>query len=107
MGTGVLNDQTTGHQWQVRHVYLFRLAWVFVWLATLPRKVFTIVFATWPSMHDPIKDLLNAAEMAEADRLTDKWTDGKLKELQYVGLSVRTFNNVDQNSFLHARLRAP
>ena len=40
-------------------------------------------------MHDPISNLLNAADAEEADRLTEKWTDAKLKELNYVGISVR------------------
>lgn len=43
--------------------------------------------ATWPSMHDPVTHLLNAADDKEADELTKKWTEGKLQELQYVGLS--------------------
>ena len=48
-----------------------------------------IVFAPWPSMHDPIKLLLNAQDRELADRLTEKWTVAKLSELQYVGLTVR------------------
>ncbi|KAL9115059.1 MAG: hypothetical protein Q9187_007353 [Circinaria calcarea] len=37
-------------------------------------------------MHDPIKSLLNA-EGKEADRLTLKWKDAKLQELNYVGIT--------------------
>lgn len=40
-------------------------------------------------MHDPVNYLLNASTDIEADKLTEKWTDGKLKELEYVGLTVR------------------
>lgn len=73
-------------QWRRGHPYLFSLGWVFI----LFHKVLTVVFATWPSMHDPINSLLNATDVEEADKLTEKWTDAKLKELNYVGLSVRT-----------------
>ncbi|KAI4190980.1 MAG: hypothetical protein L6R41_000430 [Letrouitia leprolyta] len=51
------------------------------------RRTWTVVTATWPSMHDPVTHLLNAADDKEADELTEKWTQGKLQELQYVGLS--------------------
>ena len=39
-------------------------------------------------MHDPIKALLNVPDQDVADRLTEKWTDAKLGELQYVGVTV-------------------
>ncbi|MDI1490464.1 MAG: hypothetical protein OHK93_001667 [Ramalina farinacea] len=39
-------------------------------------------------MHDPIKALLNVPDQEVADRLTEKWTDAKLGELQYVGVTV-------------------
>ena len=96
MGAGKPIRQTPerGHllQWQRRYPYLFCLSWVIRWSAAELRKILAVIFAPWPSMHDPIKYLLNAADKEEADKLTDKWTDGKLKELQYVGLSVRMFN---------------
>ncbi|KAL8937494.1 MAG: hypothetical protein Q9211_003666 [Gyalolechia sp. 1 TL-2023] len=38
-------------------------------------------------MHDPVSRFLNATDAKEADSLTEMWTKGKLKELQYVGLS--------------------
>ena len=60
-----------------------------MWLIAKTRETLAVVFATWPSMHDPISHLLNAADAEEADRLTEKWTDAKLKELNYVGISVR------------------
>lgn len=47
----------------------------------------SIAFAPWPSMHDPIKSLLNA-DGREADDLTLKWKDAKLQELNYVGITV-------------------
>lgn len=58
------------------------------WLIAKTRETLAVIFATWPSMHDPISDLLNAADAEEADKLTEKWTDAKLKELNYVGISV-------------------
>ena len=67
----------------------FGLRYVFTWPAMTVRQSLTIVFAPWPSMHDPIVVLLNVADQIEADGLTEKWTKGKLKELQYVGLTVR------------------
>lgn len=73
-------------QWRKGHPYLFSLGWAFI----LFHKSLTVIFATWPSMHDPINNLLNAIDVEEADKLTEKWTDAKLKELNYVGLSVRT-----------------
>ena len=48
----------------------------------------SVMFATWPSMYDPVKSLLNAPDDAEADRLTERWKEAKLKELNYVGLTV-------------------
>ncbi|KAL8831671.1 MAG: hypothetical protein Q9170_005194 [Blastenia crenularia] len=38
-------------------------------------------------MSDPISHLLNVTDTHEADKLTEKWADGKLKELNYVGVS--------------------
>lgn len=52
-------------------------------------KILVVVFAPWPSMQNPVDHLLNISDTEEADKLTEKWTRGKLKELQYVGLSVR------------------
>lgn len=63
------------------------------WLIAKTRETLAVIFATWPSMHDPISDLLNAADAEEADRLTEKWTDAKLKELNYVGISVRNMES--------------
>ena len=93
MGAGELNGHAPGQghllQWRKRHPILFALSWVFVWFATEIRKALNIIFAPWPSMHDPMKRLLNVEDAEEADRLTEKWVRGKLDELQYVGLSVR------------------
>ena len=93
MGAGELNGETPqqGQLRQLRdaHPYLFTLSQVFFYFHDQIRNVLSVVFATWPSMHDPIKFLLNVSDEHEADELTEKWTDAKLKELQYVGLSVR------------------
>lgn len=70
-----------------RHPYLFGPGWIIIWLVAKTRETLAVVFATWPSMHDPISNLLNAADAEEADKLTEKWTDAKLKELNYVGIS--------------------
>ena len=53
------------------------------------RRILTIAFATWPSMHDPVSHLLNTVDREDADKLTEKWTNGKLKELEFVGITVR------------------
>ena len=87
MGAGELNNQNR-EQWRRRHPYIYALSRVFIGVAFQIRKLLTILFATWPSMHDPIIYLLNAADPKEADKLTEKWANGKLQELQYVGLSV-------------------
>lgn len=71
------------------HRYLYNLRWIFRWSAAMLGEIWTIIFATWPSMRDPVSHLLNATDARDADSLTEKWTKGKLKELQYVGLSVR------------------
>ena len=71
------------------HAQFSAFSWVLTWLGTMIRKVLTIAFATWPSMHDPVSHLLNAANGEEADKLTEKWTKGKLKELEFVGITVR------------------
>ena len=93
MGAAELRNQSLdgGHlpTWRRQHPYLFALFWVFIFAAARLRRSLSVIFAPWPSMHDPISHLLNIAEAEEADKLTEKWTDGKLKELQYVGLSVR------------------
>ena len=68
--------------------YLLGPGRVVTWLIAKTREILAVVFATWPSMHDPISDLLNTADAEEADKLTEKWTDAKLKELNYVGISV-------------------
>ncbi|KAL8935987.1 MAG: hypothetical protein Q9216_005163 [Gyalolechia sp. 2 TL-2023] len=70
-----------------RHRYLYGLCWIFLFSAAVFGKIWTVLFATWPSMHDPVSHLLNTTDVEEADNLTEKWTKGKLKELQYVGLS--------------------
>lgn len=92
MGTGQSNRQTPVQeqltQWWRRHPYLLGPGWIIIWLIAKARGTLAVVFATWPSMHDPISNLLNAADAEEADRLTEKWTDAKLKELNYVGISV-------------------
>lgn len=74
-------------QWWKHHPYLLGPGWVIIWLIAKARGSLAVVFATWPSMHDPISNLLNAADAEEADKLTEKWTDAKLKELNYVGIS--------------------
>lgn len=93
MGAGELNDENLAQsqllRWQRHHPYLFALTRTFIWFYAKIREALSIIFATWPSMHDPIKYLLNVADVQEADILTEKWTKAKLKELQYVGLSVR------------------
>lgn len=53
------------------------------------RRVLSIAFATWPSMHDPVSHLLNTVDREDADKLTEKWTNGKIKELEFVGITVR------------------
>lgn len=102
MGAGEFSRQNPdqGHLvlWQKRHPCLYGLSWVFIWSASMLGKFLSIIFATWPSMHDPINHLLNAADPEEADKLTEKWTDGKLKELQYVGTTVR---KTEHTNFLH------
>lgn len=93
MGTGQserqapIQEQLT--QWCKRHPYLLGPGRIIMWLIAKTRETLAVVFATWPSMHDPISHLLNAADAEEADRLTEMWTDAKLKELNYVGISVR------------------
>ena len=69
----------------------YPLSWPFAWLYHRFYGMLVIVFAPWPSMHDPIKLLLNAQDRDLADRLTEKWTVAKLSELQYVGLTVRLY----------------
>ena len=96
MGAGELNGETP-QQGQLRqskhaHPHLFSLSQGFFYFRDQIRSVLSVVFATWPSMHDPIKFLLNESDEPEADRLTKKWTSAKLQELQYVGLSVRERN---------------
>ena len=93
MGVGELDEGETPQQGQLRqlkhaHPYLFALSHGFFYVHDQLRNVRTVIFATWPSMHDPIPFLLNEADDHEADHLTEKWTDAKLKDLQYVGLSV-------------------
>lgn len=70
-------------------IFRHPLSWPFAWLYNRLYGMLVIVFAPWPSMHDPIKLLLNAQDRELADRLTEKWTVAKLSELQYVGLTVR------------------
>ena len=85
MSGNTLGGDTSGkRQWRIRP-----LSWPFVWLYRRFYGILVIVFAPWPSMHDPIKLLLNAQDRELADRLTEKWTVAKLSELQYVGLTVR------------------
>ena len=90
MGTAHPNHQTAVQeqltQWWK---HLLSPGWVINWLIAKTRATLVVIFATWPSMHDPISNLLNAADAEEADKLTEKWTDAKLKELNYVGISVR------------------
>lgn len=96
MGLGELDSQAFEEDrlmpWRERHPYLYYPSWVFIWLVRVFRQTLTVIFATWPSMHDPVSQLLNAANEAEADKLTEKWTQGKLQELNYVGLSVRSIS---------------
>jgi hypothetical protein len=40
---------------------------------------------------DPIVVMLNCKEREERDRLTEKWRDHKLAELNFVGIVVRLF----------------
>ena len=57
------------------------------WMYAKVCQAVSIALAPWPSMHDPIKSLLNA-DGHEADHLTLKWKDAKLQELNYVGITV-------------------
>lgn len=59
-----------------------------------------VVFAPWQITYDPIAELLRADDstnacattvtstMSPADRLTSSWTERKLQELSYVGITV-------------------
>ena len=93
MGTGALSDQASEQERHVlqgrRQPYLIRFNSIYIWPTKRLRAGLSVIFAPWPSMHNPVESFLNAADTKEADRLTEKWTEGKLKELQYVGLSVR------------------
>lgn len=63
--------------------------------------VFRVVFAPWRITYDPIAELLRADDsvntsatttsstMSMADYLTSSWTERKLQELSYVGITVR------------------
>ena len=89
-------------QWRRRHSFLPNPTSIVSYLHAKTLSTLAVVFATWPSMHDPISNLLNAPP-TEADRLTEKWTDAKLKELNYVGISVRrTPSAFRQRSFPRA-----
>lgn len=95
MGVGELNNQAAQQErlvrtWRKRHPYVFvlGLGWAFIWVAGELQRSWSVVFAQWPSMQNPVDRLLNASDKEEADRLTDKWAKGKLKELNYVGISV-------------------
>ncbi|MCJ1235150.1 hypothetical protein MMC14_003116 [Varicellaria rhodocarpa] len=57
------------------------------------------MFATWPSMYDPVKSLLNAPDETEAEKLTERWMKAKLKELNYVGLTAALISGVVIGSF--------
>jgi len=70
--------------------FTFRLIHTICWLYARACKGVSVLLAPWPSMHDPIKSLLNAEEH-EADILTTKWRDSKLAELNYIGITVRPF----------------
>ena len=92
MGIGVLSDRVSEqerHVLQGRRPYFGRFNSIYIRPTKGLRTGLSVIFAPWPSMHNPVDRLLNAADTEEADRLTEKWTKGKLKELQYVGLSVR------------------
>lgn len=65
-------------------------------------SVFRVLFAPWRITYDPIAELLRADDsthasattipstMSMADSLTSSWTEMKLQELSYVGITVRT-----------------
>ncbi len=46
-------------------------------------------------MQDRVSHLLNAADIKEADKLTEKWTNRKFHELQYVGISIRKTGHLE------------
>ncbi|KAG8531830.1 uncharacterized protein KY384_003466 [Bacidia gigantensis] len=88
MGAGAPNGDTQNQGYlRSQHPYVYRIGWLVLWAWAECGKSLSIIFAQWPSMHDPIKYLLNVADHHEADTLTEKWVQGKLQELQYVGLS--------------------
>lgn len=87
------DDPDRGHSlplWRLRqdHPFLFWCYCPFVYVYQKIYRAFVVIFAPWPSMHDPIKSLLNEQDRELADRLTEKWTHAKLGELQYVGITV-------------------
>lgn len=84
----ISNETQVYPPWRRRHPYVFYLTFGLGWIYYHTRNAFNIAFAPWPSMHDPIKALLNVPDQEVADRLTEKWTDAKLGELQYVGVTV-------------------
>ena len=92
MGADELSGETPDQRpfllWRSHHPYLYLFSWLSLWVYAQIRNAFSVVFATWPSMHDPIKSLLNVPDTEEADDLTDRWTKAKLKELEFVGLTV-------------------
>ena len=71
-----------------RYPLLYALNYVFRWTASKVGALLSVIFATWPSMYDPIKYLLNVEDPQKADELTERWYKAKLKELQFVGLTV-------------------
>ena len=97
MNAKEMNDENSEEEplplWRHRYPYSFILCWPFISLYRKTHRTIVIVFATWPSMHDPIRSLLNVKEADLADKLTAKWTEAKLGELQYVGLTVREWVN--------------
>ena len=46
------------------------------------------IYAPDPSTYDPIEILLNAEDGDEQDKLTARWRDNKLSELNFVGVVV-------------------
>ena len=74
--------------WKKKHPHLHALCWPIIFTYREMAGALSVAFAQWPSMHDPVKYLLNASDAQEADKLTERWVEAKLRELNYVGLTV-------------------
>ena len=69
MSGDTLNGESTRKTllppWRHRHPHSFELSWLFIWLYRKIHRAVVIIFAPWPSMHDPIKYLLNVRTYSE------------------------------------------